>query len=656
MSTPPFLLGFAALLWASQAGGLMHWAIALVAAALLEGPRLTARRWKLSGEDFNRVSDFCVVLSIALGAYLYFTFGNPRAVTLLFQWLPVLMLALAVTQAWSTSSAVDLSVLFWALRREKLTRPMTLDLAWPCFALWMLGASAANAQSIARLVFFAGLVLLCGWAMAARRPRSFPAAAWAGLVLGAAALGYAGQWGMHALQGWLEGAIPEWLAGSGTRTDPYRSATDIGSIGELKSSDAIVLRVDREAAARAPLLLHRASYDEYAGRVWLARSARFEGVPPESRGAWTLNGNQPSLRVTIHDYSPAGNPVLSLPAGTSRLEKLPALGLRQNTLGAVQAEMPPGYFSFEALSDPDASAEGAPGDLDVRLPAAEAAVLRRVASEWRLAENGEEEALSRLRARLADGFTYSLFSKATPIGATPLSEFLLTSRTGHCEYFASATVLLLRAAGIPARYATGYSVQEFSGLENAWIVRERHAHSWARAWIGGRWIDVDTTPAQWAGVEAAQSSAWVPLRDLASWARFALSRLFGHLDDENVQQWGIALAFALIAFVAWRVLRRRQSSVGLRHDKATPRAPSPGADSPFYEVETVLATLGWQRAPGQALGRWLAGIDAPEPDLLRRLGVLHYRYRFDPLGLDGASRSELEREASEWLRRHAPKR
>src|SRR5439155_1389676 len=75
--------------------------------------------------------------------------------------------------------------------------------------------------------------------------------------------------------------------------------------------------------------------------------------------------------------------------------------------------------------------------------------------------------------------------------------------SGHCEYFATATVLLLRAAGVPARYATGYSVQEWSRLERRYVVRARHAHSWALVWADGAWRDLDTTPPLWADEEAA---------------------------------------------------------------------------------------------------------------------------------------------------------
>jgi DNA-3-methyladenine glycosylase II len=63
-------------------------------------------------------------------------------------------------------------------------------------------------------------------------------------------------------------------------------------------------------------------------------------------------------------------------------------------------------------------------------------------------------------------------------------------------------VLLLRQAGIPARYVVGYSAQEFSALEKAFLVRNRHAHAWAVALVDGHWVTVDTTPATWAEQEA----------------------------------------------------------------------------------------------------------------------------------------------------------
>ena len=659
LSTPPFLLATAALLWAWQSGGWIHAALAALAAALLEGPRYSGKRWIFTLAELYRVSDFCVVLALALGAYLYFSYGNPRAITLLFQWLPLLLLPLPLAQAWSPARSVDLSVLFWALRRQPPRRPMTLDLSWPCFALWLLGASAATAQSS---VFFAGLVALCAWALASRRPRSFPVGLWAGLLLVAVTLGYAGHTGMHRFQQWLEESLPEWLAG-GTRTDPYRTSTAMGSLGELKKSDDIVLRIEGSPSERPPLL-HRASYDAYSGDGWVAVNGRFDGVPPEPGQSWSFEPSRSRVkpeatRYTVHDFSPAGNPVLALPPGTGRLEQLSALGLRRNGLGAVQAERPAGFFTYVAIADAGSADEHEPATRDLRLPTTDAPLLRSLASQWRLSAASPAEAVSQLEQRFAADFTYSTYSKDRPRGnATVLADFLLNRRSGHCEYFASATVLLLRAAGIPARYATGLAPLEYSGIEGAWIARERHAHSWARAWIGGRWVDVDTTPPDWAETEAAQTAAWRSVRDRASWARFALARAFAQIDEDRAQRWGIALALAMSAVLAWRLLRRKQVAETPRA-VATPARPVPGSDSAFYSVEARLGLLDRARERHETIGEWFARIEQDLPrdssldvKALRLMSTLHERYRFDPLGLDEASQQRLQGLVEIWLAQH----
>lgn len=74
--------------------------------------------------------------------------------------------------------------------------------------------------------------------------------------------------------------------------------------------------------------------------------------------------------------------------------------------------------------------------------------------------------------------------------------FLLNKIDSYCEYFASGTVLLLRAAGVPARYVVGYYVSERDTITECWVARRRDAHAWAEAWNAelGRWEIVESTP------------------------------------------------------------------------------------------------------------------------------------------------------------------
>ena len=80
-------------------------------------------------------------------------------------------------------------------------------------------------------------------------------------------------------------------------------------------------------------------------------------------------------------------------------------------------------------------------------------------------------------------------------GETPLEDFLFVYRSGHCEYFASSMVLLLRAENVPARLATGFLGAEYNPLEGYYIVRQENAHAWVEAYTPARgWRIYDPTP------------------------------------------------------------------------------------------------------------------------------------------------------------------
>ena len=89
--------------------------------------------------------------------------------------------------------------------------------------------------------------------------------------------------------------------------------------------------------------------------------------------------------------------------------------------------------------------------------------------------------------------SYSLSVEMGP--GDPINEFLLNEgRAAHCQYFASAAVILLRCMGIPARYVSGFYAHEPTG--DGLVVRQRDAHAWAECWIDGLgWMTVEATPA-----------------------------------------------------------------------------------------------------------------------------------------------------------------
>ncbi len=104
-----------------------------------------------------------------------------------------------------------------------------------------------------------------------------------------------------------------------------------------------------------------------------------------------------------------------------------------------------------------------------------------------------------------ENFEYDLHTQPAPAEVDPVLAFLGGPRRGHCELFASATVLLLRRAGIPARYVTGFLCHERLRFGGYWVSRLRDAHAWVEAYDRDRdrWVLVESTPGTNAGVETA---------------------------------------------------------------------------------------------------------------------------------------------------------
>ena len=650
MKIHPLMLFAVIAFWGWQCG---QWLPAAVAAVLLCASFYTALHWQQSKTQLSRVADFCSVLALLLGGYLYVTYGNPRAIILFFMWLPFMFLPLALMHAYSDATRMDLSVLFWSLRRDRSTRPVrpaTFDPWFPYYVIWIIAAAAANVRGE---WFYIGLVVLVSWPLVRIRPWSYRVGSWGVAFSIAIGLGYALHYGLHETQLWLEDAVPEWISGSGSRTDPYRATTDIGHIGKLKDSDAIVLRVTVPGATKPPALLHRASYNTYFGAAWFARSADFQRVSAGTNDVWPLSQSAAAVtRATIHDYTVRPNPVLSLPAGAMAVEALKAITMQRNALGTVQIVREPGFFSYTIAYAGAAALDGPPTPEDTRVPQKEREAFEALAAELGLKQLRSDDAVAGVKQYFALGYRYATFQKDAPLAGSPIVDFLHRSKAGHCEYFATATTLLLRAGGIPARYATGFAVTEKSERENAWIVRTRHAHAWVRAYVNGAWIEIDTTPSSWSVIEAENSGAWSKVTDLWSWLRFRASQAWAASDERQLLIGSLMVAFPFALWLAWRLYRSRRTAKNNLQKQIVTTLQRTGADSEFYRIEQRLTEQGWGRHAYETAQDWLARLKTDtqmDTATLADIVELHNRYRFDPVGLDDAQRARLKAVVGGWL-------
>jgi transglutaminase-like putative cysteine protease len=77
----------------------------------------------------------------------------------------------------------------------------------------------------------------------------------------------------------------------------------------------------------------------------------------------------------------------------------------------------------------------------------------------------------------------------------PISHFLFKKKMGHCEYFATAMVVLLRHLGIPSRLVNGFLEGEYNEIGEFYTVRQSDAHSWVEVYFGnGLWVQFDPSP------------------------------------------------------------------------------------------------------------------------------------------------------------------
>lgn len=142
-----------------------------------------------------------------------------------------------------------------------------------------------------------------------------------------------------------------------------------------------------------------------------------------------------------------------------------------------------------------------PADLDPRL--------RDLAA--RLTE-GQADAAGKIRAVLghfSSGFQYSL-DPLEGVSEDPLVRFLFEARRGHCELYAGAVAVLLRAADVPARVATGYYGGRWNSSGGYLEMSDADAHAWVEAFDPERgWIWIDATPEDLRARRTEEAFAWL---------------------------------------------------------------------------------------------------------------------------------------------------
>jgi len=659
MNLLPFLLGVTIIFWGWQAG---FWLIAIPLAIAYEAARYINWRWNLTTAEFRQTSHVCTVLLVGVLIYLFVSDRSLGLIFSFFQWLPVICAPLVLAQAYSTSDRVDLNALIFFKDKPHQQSLFPLNLTYPYFAICILAASAANNQS---LVFYGCIVILISCALIPSKSTRFSPFVFVALLVLAAMLGIGMHVGMYQFQRSLARNTAKFFYGFyRPHSDPNQVSTAIGDIGSVKQSNKIVLRVKPAPRQIAPKLLRQATYNNYSSGFWVAVKPEFTPVKlGEDHQNWMVGEGEISSKaskITVSEYlaSDDGDTLLKLPDTSFRVTKFPVEEIKQNQYGTVQALTDESFLSYQIQYDPTLEQERPPIEEDLKVIKAEQPAIDRIVRELDLTGKPPQEILNTVNRFFNTEFEYSLELARQGNNKTPLSAFLLENRLGHCEYFATATALLLRSVGIPTRYAVGYSVQELSRLERQYIVRARNAHAWTQVYIDNHWQAFDTTPASWIAFENQRSSHWQDLKDVFSWIGFKFSQLVAIFKNlgKTKYLWLLTLPLAFILIREFTNKKNKRLTAHRINQKNAAELTI-GADSELYLIEQELNKLGLQRDRTQTWQDWLIRLQqTPETaNLVSELETiiqLHYRYRFDPQGINSQDRAKLRLICNAWLEQH----
>ena len=262
-----------------------------------------------------------------------------------------------------------------------------------------------------------------------------------------------------------------------------------GSFSNLVLSSDIVFRVrfEDEMPASDKLYWRGPVMDTFDGRTWrphpgLSRTPTIEALSPPIRYESTLEANQQRWLLALDAPAPSLKEFGINSTLTVTNRQVISQRSRFTLISVTD-------YRFNVMEDAEVLRR------NLKLPADLNPKSRALAESWRT-QSANPSATVNLAIALFSGkdFTYTL--QPPLLGEHSIDQFLFESRRGFCEHYAAAFVVLMRAAGIPARVVGGYQGGERNPVDGFLVIRQSDAHAWAEVWLDGKgWVRVDPTAA-----------------------------------------------------------------------------------------------------------------------------------------------------------------
>lgn len=269
--------------------------------------------------------------------------------------------------------------------------------------------------------------------------------------------------------------------GLSDKVDPF-------NIANLTKSAKRVFRAEFKTTPQLPLYWRAMVHTEFTGRTWeLGDSAENQinlTIPDhiETRQAYTIYMEKSDLPwlVGLGFSTTNFSDAVTTQGGTLLLKTTKAHTFNYDAISLPLNLVTHELNAFERL-------------INLQLPPNLNPESLKLAKQLRQSYPDDTALVNALMRYFADkGFIYTLKPPVYPSNSA-IDNFMFGAKQGFCGHYASASAFILRAAGIPARVASGYLGGEFSEDQSYLTVYNYDAHAWTEVWINNRWIRFDAT-------------------------------------------------------------------------------------------------------------------------------------------------------------------
>jgi len=359
----------------------------------------------------------------------------------------------------------------------------------------------------------------------------------------------------------------------GIRTAGFDEKVDLGSFGEIKKDETVVIRMILDPDIEGPHYLRGMTFDYFDGSAWYDSIDDFRTIyRTTSDYIRDVPKDAPVYEAEILLEPIASDVIFTFkkPFGF----KSQGRWMRRDSAGSFYMRMKSSKrFNYTLLSYEGYYRDNEFIPYYLQYPEGMSSI-RGLAERIVAGKKSDIERARSIQKYLLENYTYSLSTERPPAGLTPIEYFLFGSKKGYCEHFATAMVLLLRSSGIPARLVTGFLGGEKNEFGGYYLIRQSGAHSWVEAYINDKWMDFDPTPP----VESVTEFPFMLFVDMVrlNWNRYVVgfsnydqTRMFTFFREVSLPELNmpshqplitVLVVFLFLAGIVYGLLKWRPSS------------------------------------------------------------------------------------------------